>query len=218
MIKNVIIAKDIAFTRKGIRVAEKRTLGDLKYVLLKEPTKPEEVAYLVFRDVDVIPLFDLRIDVTKLRAEPYNSGELPRTHGHYHPEGPFGIWPEIYSVVKGHALFILQDITGRHVKLVEVKEGEILLIPPGYGHIMVNVGNEELITFNVVSKSFKPSYEEYRAKRGPAVFIKEGLDIVRNPNYDVVEIKWCMPIPLPSITKVLHYAYKPPYEEWLICE
>ncbi len=218
MIEKIMIAEDFAFGKKGLRIAEKKTLGNLKDVLLKEPKEPEEVAYLVYRDVDSLPLFDLRVDVTRLREQPYDDGELPRTHGHYHPEGPFGTWPELYGVIKGRALFILQDETGRKVKLVELREGETLLIPPGYGHVMVNIGEGELMTYNVVSSSFKPLYDKYKAKRGPAVFIKEGLEIVKNPNYQVEEVKWCRPISHPTVTKALYHAYKPPLEEWLLCE
>ena len=215
--KNLIIAGKYAFGPLGVKEAEEKRVKDLKDVLMR-PLESNEVLYRVYRGVSFEPHYDLRVDVTRLKSKVLEDGELARTHGHYHPEGPFGSWPEIYGVIKGRAVFILQDLEGKDVRLVEVREGETIVIPPGYGHVMVNVSDNELLTFNVVSSSFKPSYKEYKERRGPAVYLLEGLEVKYNPNYEVRSVKWCRPLRVPEVERFSYHAYKPSLEEWLLCE
>ncbi len=214
----VIVTEYLAIGSNGLRFASVKRLEDLKDVLLK-PVRSKEELYYVFRDLGPTTSYDLRFDVTVLKSCVLPDGELCRTHGHYHPEGPWGEpWPEVYGVLKGKALFVLHDKRGEDVYLVEVREGEIVHLPGRYGHTMFNVGESELITFNFVSKSFKSDYDTMKAKRGPAVYVMANGDIIKNNNYDTKRVWRCRPMPLSLDELVLTYAEKPSVEDWFTCE
>ncbi|UXD21285.1 glucose-6-phosphate isomerase [Ignicoccus pacificus DSM 13166] len=215
-----ILDEGIAITPKGVIEGTPRTFGELGDVMVKKGEEGK-VAYWMFRDVLPVPVGGLRGDVTLVLPGRLPSGEFIKTHGHYHPEGPWGRWPELYGVVKGEVLFILQDLKGRRVMLVPVREGELIMVPPGYGHVMVNHKDEAAITFNYVSRLFSSVYGPYKEKKGASVYVypsEEGFRVVRNPNYEVEEVLWCKPLPLYIKEPILHLAFKPHEEEWFKCE
>ena len=210
----------IAITPVGIREGVPRTFEELSDVSPK-PFEEEGVAYWMYRDTLPTQVGGLRGDVTLILGGLLPSGELVKTHGHYHPEGPWGVWPELYGVVKGVSVFILQDLKAEKVKLVLVREGEAVMIPPGYGHVTVNPTSEPLVTYNYVSRLFSSVYSPYKERRGAAVYLyphPEGVKVVKNPKYEVKEIEFCKPLPLYLKEPVMHSALKPHLEEWLKCE
>ncbi len=213
-----VLHDGLAITPLGVLEGVPRTYSELKDVMMRDSDE-EGIAYWMFRNSLPSEVGMLRGDVTLIYPGTLPSGELIKTHGHYHPEGPWGVWPELYGVAKGSSLFILQNVEGE-VKLVRVNEGELIMIPPGYGHVTVNVGEEELVTFNYVSPLFKSIYDPYKEKRGAAVYVlkdRKGIKVVRNPNYDVERVKLCKPLPLWLKEPILHLAYKPHEEEWFKC-
>lgn len=215
LLKDVVVAHGVAITPIGIRQALARKVKDMKDVMMK-PSDSEEVVYEVYRDVMPTNSYDIRVDLTMLRSEPLPDGELPRTHGHRHPVGPWGKpWPEIYCVLKGKGTFLLHDDVRAY--LVEVKEGDLVHVPGNMVHVLINVGEEELVTCNYVSKSFTPDYNYLKERRGPALFLtKDG--VVFNKNYDLKEVKVCKPFPLELDELVVSHAVKPPLGEWLWCQ
>lgn len=153
-----------------------RRASDLQPVL-KDPSKmgPDGAAYYMFRNV--YDHENLRFDITVLVPRMYGD-EFNKTFGHTHPKAPSGIeYPEIYQVLRGEAFFVLQkrnpaDDTYTCI-LVEGNEGEVLFIPPGYGHVSINRGNSNLVLSNVVSSSFESEYAEFRENRGAAFYYTE---------------------------------------------
>ena len=116
---------------------------------------------------------------------------------------------------------MLQDLRGERVRLVEVREGEAIMVPPGYGHVMVNLGDEELITFNYVSELFKSEYGPYKEKRGAAVYVVrkgEEIEVVPNPRYELREVLLCKPIEVHVKEPVVSHSLRPHLTEWLRCE
>ena len=92
----------------------------------------------------------LRYDITVLLPGSAN-GELFKTSGHYHgfAEGQSLPYPELYEVLTGSVAFVLQrspllqsDGSGAEpvdeVRIIEVCEGEAIVIPPLWGHASVN--------------------------------------------------------------------------------
>ena len=71
----------------------------------------------------------------------------------YHPENPSGTgYPELYEVIEGVAHVLLRKKTLEHIVLVKAAKGDIVIIPPGYGHVTINPSQEEtLIMANLVS-------------------------------------------------------------------
>lgn len=142
----------------------------------------EEIAYLTYRGVqriedDSLASRGLRHDVTV--TLPGTVGrEFVKTAGHYHGLHANGIgWPEIYDVLAGSAVFVLQRADGdpagsplvtRGVAIV-AEAGDRLVIPPGYGHVTVNTGSAPLAVADLVAVASTNHYVDYRARRGAAI-------------------------------------------------
>jgi glucose-6-phosphate isomerase len=167
-----------------------RTLDEMREVLLdKEINSPRDLYYM-YRDIHKIsdsPLLKknrLRYDVTMIKPDMLGQ-ELMKTAGHYHP----GSYGELYEVVNGKCFCMLQrPNTADHgiieeVILVEAEAGEKIVIPPGFGHILINPGPEYLVTSNWVSSEFKSEYDLYKLAGGAAYFVvKSGGKIQFQPN------------------------------------
>jgi len=171
---------------------------------LFDGTKEEDFdAYYMFReateaeDLELYRQEGLRYDVTELPPGLIGD-EFIKTAGHFHPlrQEREMRWPELYQVVRGRALFILQRSLGDgelEVCAVHMGPGDVMLIPGDYGHVMTNIGEENLLSANIVSAAFASEYEEYQVKRGAAVKcgVQEGAMFLRqNPAYEqVISIK-----------------------------
>ncbi len=155
-----------------------RNLEEMQEVLLdKNITSPQDF-YFMYRDVyalldkDALLKNKLRYDMTVIKPD-YLGKELMKTAGHYHP----GSYGELYEVVYGKALCLLQRPDPKNHKAIEVvimaeaNQGQKIVIPPGFGHILINPGPECLITSNWVSSCFKSEYDLYKKAGGAAYFV-----------------------------------------------
>lgn len=129
------------------------------------------------RDEEAIASRGLRYDVTAIRPGTIGR-EYIKTAGHYHPLKP-GVeltYPEVYEVLHGRAHYLLQladsENRGRlqTVFLIAAKPGDKVLIPPGFGHITINPGDDFLIMSNWVARDFASVYEPILARGGGAYF------------------------------------------------
>lgn len=150
-----------------------RMLSDLNEVLM-EPVhfKENKPIYLMYREV--YKKNNLRYDITVIASRILGK-EYARTYGHHHPIAEKELtYPEIYQVLFGEARFVLQkrnNDESTDVLIVSAKKGDVVLIPPGYGHVTVNPSEENpLFLSNLVSSNFSSDYEIYKQKRGPAVY------------------------------------------------
>ncbi|MCM8792824.1 MAG: glucose-6-phosphate isomerase [Candidatus Omnitrophica bacterium] len=178
-----------------------RTLEAIREVLYSPDIAdeyPHRILYYMYRDVhkivdeSLIRKDGLRYDITVI--PPGKIGrEYTKTAGHYHPKisGTNYTYPEVYQVIKGEALYLLQHLNNKgevdDVVVVKAKEGETVIIPPGYGHVTINAGRETLIMNNWVSNKFQSIYEPYKEKKGAAYYaLVEGVNGIRwvvNTNY-----------------------------------
>jgi glucose-6-phosphate isomerase len=71
------------------------------------------------------------------------------------------------------------------VVLVDAHEKDIVIIPPGYGHVTINAGNSDLIVANLVSSAFESEYGEYEKKQGAAFYELADGTFIKNPAYTV---------------------------------
>ena len=144
---------------------------------------PDEDMYYMYREVFLRrnrSLFEehrIRHDVTLIPGKKVN-GEFNKTLGHYHP----GDYPEVYEVLRGEALFLMQSRDYRRLMIVEARKGDQVLIPPGYGHVTVNIGEGPLVMSNLVFWDFESDYRPFLEKRGALVYVTE-QGLVRNGNY-----------------------------------
>jgi glucose-6-phosphate isomerase len=92
-----------------------------------------------------------------------------KTKGHLSSRKSRGTeYPELYEVIEGVAYVLLQKKTLDHIALVKAKS-DIVLIPPGYGHVTINPSREEtLIMANLVSTAFVSEYAFYETRHGAA--------------------------------------------------
>ncbi len=170
-----------------------RQVGDMRQVLASSSCQETGPLYFMYRDLALTPSDrqwlrsnHLRYDITAIISRDI-CGERVKTKGHYHPASPSGTgYPEIYEVLIGHAHYLLQKRNLSDVLLVDAQEKDIVLIPPGYGHVTINAGDSDLIMANIVSTAFESEYDEYEKKRGAAYYELSDGTFKKNPAYHAV--------------------------------
>ncbi|MCU0637993.1 MAG: glucose-6-phosphate isomerase [Methanothrix sp.] len=132
--------------------------------------------YLSRSDREMLLQQNLRYDITIIPPGMLGS-EYMKTAGHYHPAAKGGrvTYPELYEVLEGEALYLLQNIDQSDVVVVYASAGDKVIVPPDYGHVTINRSNKTLKMANFVARDFSSLYEPYREKGGAAYFFtKEG--------------------------------------------
>lgn len=219
-----------------------RMLFDMKDVIYDKEwlSKAKNMElYYMYRDLslsknDALAIKEqgIRYDITVIPPRMLGR-EFVKTAGHYHPliKGMALTYPEIYEVLNGEAMFLMQKTEGDEVKdiiLVKAGAGDKVIILPNYGHISINASNKVLKMANFVARDFESIYEPIKEKGGSAYFVLEN-GIVKNPCYkDVPEIRSLEPanakIGLPRSKemyglvrepKKLEFLTKPQEYEWL---
>jgi glucose-6-phosphate isomerase len=167
-----------------------RTGTDMRQVLQTPACAPPEPLYFMYRDLarseedrSWLKNHDIRFDLTVIPPRQI-CGEFVKTKGHYHPENNAGVgYPEIYEVISGHAHYLLQHRDLNDVVLVPAREGDVIIIPPGYGHVTINPGTSTLVMCNLVSVAFRSEYEEYEQRQGAAYYENCDGTFVKNSRY-----------------------------------
>ena len=165
-----------------------RKLAEMHPVLAfpnKECPLPSDTpAYFMYRGV--ARFGHVRFDVTMIPSLDL-CGEHNKTLGHAHPKSPKGaFYSEIYEILEGKAHFLLQKVSQLGVEdavMLTGKKGGCLLVPPGYGHITINPGKEDLVMANLVSDAFQSDYSHYLLRRGGCFYETIDGKIMRNKNY-----------------------------------
>ncbi len=170
---------------KQLKNPDIRYIDDLKEVLYDKDWL-EKInnfeAYYMYRGVEEMD--GLRYDITVMPFKMFGK-EYPKTKGHYHPKE----YGEVYQVLEGRAIYLLQDVDLTDVVAIETGPGEVAVIPPGYGHVTINPGKKDLKMANWVSPEFDSLYDPILKKRGAAYFYTtDGW--IKNKNYkDVPRIR-----------------------------
>ena len=167
-----------------------RTLEEIRSVLRDPACECGEPLYFMYRDLSKSPGDrvwlrgqGLRYDVTVIPARTL-CGEFVKTKGHHHPVNGKGVpYPEIYEVLQGEAHYLLQTRSADDVVLVQAAPRDRVLVPPGYGHVTINPGEETLVMANIVSTRFESDYSVYERMGGAAYFELAGGALERNPRY-----------------------------------
>lgn len=160
-----------------------RQLSDLKPVLKNNKGLDFDCTiYKMYRGVsrveDKEKITEIRHDLTSIPAGILN-GEFVKTYGHYHPIVNDLSYPEIYQVINGKAIFILQDNPEnlQNIYFVFAKTPDIIVIPPNFGHVTINPGQEHLVLANLVFNHFQSIYEPYQKKSGAAYYVNDDAPI-----------------------------------------
>lgn len=165
----------------------------------------DEYYYSAYRDIGLpidTELFlkhDLRYDITVIDEGTIN-GERKKTSGHYHGYIPnqMTTYPEIYEVLYGTAIYILQRVGNfdqdqqpiiDDVRAVTVEAGQAIIIPPFYGHCSINGGDKPLVFSNLAVISCPLLYQPISDKHGLSYYLieKSGqLNFVKNNHYQSI--------------------------------
>jgi len=184
------MGKNIKFLGKIFR-PDIRKIGDLESVISDkkwfEASKKDKPVYFMYRGL--ISKSGLHYDITIMPFRPFGQ-ELPKTLGHYHSFASAGYrFPEVYEVLGGNALFLLQKLSGGKIKkvlIVSAKKNDKVIVPPGYGHITINAGPGQLKLANWMAIKSSSDYGLIVRKSGGAYFaFKSGKKIkwVKNKKY-----------------------------------
>lgn len=178
-----------------------RHLSELKEVLFDQKwaeQSPDLELYYVYRDLaenktdkEKIVSQNLRYDITVLN--PIILGkEFNKTAGHDHPLVPNAeiTYPEIYEILEGEAIFLLQDSEKNKIKdirAVKAGKNDKVIIPPDYEHLIINSTNQELKTANWICREFPSNlYKPFRSQQGFSYYgLKDNSKIkwVKNKHY-----------------------------------
>ncbi len=158
-------------------------------VLYDPPATAPDVVYWTFGDV-ALPADEgvfaehgvhhnlLLLPAVRLGPEP------AKTRGHVMICADGLECPEVYGVVHGRALFLLQQAmeepahAGRtvqlaDVRLVEAEPGQKVAVPAAYGVVIVNPGSEPLVLSNLAAAAARPDPQLYQRMHGAAYFLTE---------------------------------------------
>lgn len=185
---------------------KRKYVEDMKGLLEDEKKlNPKEPFYDVYRGIDYphdrerFRTYEIRYDVTVIMPGTVN-GECKKTSGHYHGWNPqkTTTYAEVYEVLLGTALYVLQksrnigatgqvsDTVVDDLILVIVHAGQTLIVPPGYGHASVNVGDGPMVFSNLAYIPCPVLYDTVRYFHGMGCYVNkdaEGLHLKRNENY-----------------------------------
>ena len=129
----------------------------------------------------------IRYDITVLPAKTLGS-EFMKTKGHYHT----GKYQEIYTVLDGQSIYLMQkkkDGTEDEIEdvyAVKCKKGDVIIIPPDYGHVTINPSIEEDLKMgNWISSECRSDYSLFDKFKG-ACYYYTTQGWIKNKNYKSV--------------------------------
>ena len=169
-----------------------RRCTELLPVMAQPDCQGDGPAYEMFRglsrddnDASWLSAHLVRYDITRIPGK-ILCGEWIKTKGHYHPSAPDGYpYTEIYEVLEGEAWYLLQKQDLSDFILVKAIAGDLVLIPPGYGHVTINPSQKTLLMANLVSSAFSSDYLPFEQMRGAAYYLFADGTIKKNPRYPV---------------------------------
>ena len=189
-----------------------RHLSEMKEVVFdQEFAKTTDLElYYMYRDLaeneqdrGKIKKHKLRYDITVIN--PIMLGkEYNKTAGHDHPLVPDTeiTYTELYEVLEGEAIFLMQDSQENSIKdvyAIKANKNDKVIVPPNYEHIMINASNEKLKTANWICNDFSSNiYEPFKKRQGFSYYaIKNDsneIKWIKNKNYiDIPELKFLEP-------------------------
>ncbi|HPD19896.1 MAG TPA: glucose-6-phosphate isomerase family protein [Candidatus Pacearchaeota archaeon] len=160
-----------------------RYLNEMKEMFIDASSIKENTPlYYMYRGVKQED--ELRYDITVL--PPLLIGEeFNKTKGHCHCSGH----EELYIVLKGQALFLMQkqekeEITD--VFYIKAEPKEAAIVPQGYSHFTINPSPEETLeTANWVSINCLPDYKPIEKMKGASYYYTT-KGWIKNNNYKKV--------------------------------
>jgi len=172
-----------------------RFLHDMKEVLYdKEWAKktPNFEVYYMYRSVKEKD--GLRYDITVTSPRMLGK-EFSKTLGHEHSFD----YGELYIVLEGKAIFLFQKYKNNKIEdvcTVKANKGNAVIIPPHYGHIMINPSkNKRLKTANWSNKNCRNIYNSIIKKQRGACYYYTKSGWIKNKKYSKIpKLKFKKPL------------------------
>jgi glucose-6-phosphate isomerase len=180
--------EDVIFDKEWLKTAESFEL----YYMYRDLSENEE-------DHDKIFANNLRYDITIMFPKMLGK-EFNKTVGHDHPivPGTSITYPELYEVLEGEAIFLLQDSKDEKINdvfAIKAKTGDKIIMPPNYEHLIINATDKSLKTCNWICRTFGSNiYKPFKLRHGfcyYAIKNANGIQWIKNENYtSVPEIRF----------------------------
>jgi glucose-6-phosphate isomerase, archaeal len=186
-----------------------RTLDDVRSMLQDPTAQGPKDLYTIYMDIGrTQDLEALEAQGLLYGAVVYNhgtvGGERLRSQGHIHSEQPgTGLrYSEVYEFWTGRAYVYLQRECAPEVTraiLVEVGPGDRVIVPSGWVHLVVTLG-DEIVSFGAwCARDNRIEYDGLRALGGPAYFVLADESVSVNARYrSVADIEYVSPADLPD--------------------
>lgn len=179
---------------------ESRNLDQVRpYLLNPKANFKRQAVYDIYRgvalknDQPLLKKHGLRYDITTIFPG-LLGGEFAKTIGHHHAvkPGTHFEYPEIYGVISGTAFFLLERgaETGNapEAYLIEAVSGDKIVVPPDFGHVTINRGDDPLIIANLFIDNVKSNYEFFKNHHGAAHYVvKKGARLEEKPILEIDE-------------------------------
>ncbi len=154
---------------------------------LKDPSSTfwSKVVYYMYRDIareadrEKIAAAGVQYDITVVLPGKMGD-EFSKTIGHYHSfEDDTAVrYPEVYEILYGKVFFVIQSASPDLERLdrvyaVKMERGEKVLVPPGFGHVLVNPTDDIVVTANWQPRKNVSDYSSYEKHNGAAYYVVE---------------------------------------------
>ena len=116
--------------------------------------KENPIIYQVF----IKKFSPMQLGLTIINSGAINN-EFYMTKGHIHDKKT----PEFYILLEGKGILLIQK--ENKSKTINLKKGEITLIPAGYAHRLINIGDKKLKALTIYHEDSKPNYNIEFKKR-----------------------------------------------------
>ena len=123
----------------------------------------------------------LRYDVTVIPPRMFGN-EFVKTKGHIHA----GFYGEVYMVVEGEGIYFAQLGDENEIKdvfAVHGKQGDVIIIPAGYGHVTINPGDKPLKTANWIAEHDKGDFSMFEKNQGGCYYYLAPGTWLKNEHY-----------------------------------
>lgn len=230
---------DLILTHPGGSMrTEAQPLRLVRDVLLEPGVNAPEYVYWSFRDV-ILPADEAVFDENGVRhnlllLRPGRMGaEFTKTRGHVQVCDDGEGCPEVYGVLHGRALFLLQQMADSgsgvrvlDVRWIEAQPGQKVVVPAGYGAVVSNLGVEDLVLSQLAAVDAWPVHVMYERMHGAAYYItgRDGaLAVEPNRCYEepLPEVREDAPLSAPdmgvedSVPLYTAFVYEPERFAWL---
>lgn len=170
-----------------------RRLDEVRSLLRDPHASGPEHLYTIYMDVSIPGRAEaLRAHGLGYGAVVYNHGALGRealrSQGHLHsaPASTGVAYSEIYEFWQGRGLVYMQDTATAEVTdvvVVEVGRGDKVVIPPGWVHATVNLGDSPMVFGAVYALEAQLLYDPLRRLQGTAHYVLADGTLEPNPRY-----------------------------------